>query len=89
MIDVLLLIGTLVLFMVRHRLLIRTGGSERVIVVRTSVVYDRFGCSKPPGQDNKNTFAFGYADLGKLDSQTQEAIATGSVHLVFSNPISL
>lgn len=40
-------------------------------------------------QDNKNTFAFGYADLGKLDCQTQEAIATASVHLVFSSLISI
>jgi len=31
----------------------------------------------------KTTFAFGYADLGKLDSQIEQAIATTSVHLIF------
>jgi len=43
----------------------------------------------PRVQDNKNTFAFGYGDLGKLDSQIQQAIATASVLLVFSYPFSL
>jgi len=40
-------------------------------------------------QDKKNTFAFGYGDLGKLGCQIQQAIATDSVLLVFSYSFSL
>lgn len=65
MIYFLFFIWSSCLFMVRRHWLIGRGGSERVIVVGTSVVDDRFGCSKPPGSGQQKYLRLWLRGFGK------------------------